>query len=219
MLRLLVFTRVKSSIGYQDQAQLVFWDRMDPQSHRKRLQALHHIVCIVHMFHGRFGNTDASIEAAEEASGLPSRETQFHEVIRPRSCVFSLSDSCVDWFQSCVDELSHSDLKAVVFQLAQVTYSVVGSFLRSQAVHLSKREHGFQLLHSLPCLVRHAFLHPLLGAQQVVQKAPMGLEFPKCLQSEGNWMWYWKQRQLKNVAKILMTAQKHVKAVAKILMK
>ena len=38
---------------------------------------------------------DASIEAAEKASGLPPRDTQLKEAIRPRNCVFSLSDSCV----------------------------------------------------------------------------------------------------------------------------
>ena len=39
------------------------------------------------------GNAEAKIEAADEASGRPSLDTQFSEAVRPRSCVFSPPDS------------------------------------------------------------------------------------------------------------------------------
>ena len=39
------------------------------------------------------GKELAKIDAAADASGRPSRETQFSEAMRPLSCVFSVSDS------------------------------------------------------------------------------------------------------------------------------
>ena len=84
------------------------------------------------------GKDEASIDAAEAASGRPSRASQLRLAMRPRSCDFSVSVNGKlsgvlfqylaghgNRLESGVDELIHVQLKAEVFSLLQPSARVV----------------------------------------------------------------------------------------------